>query len=151
LLGFLLMTQFCWSQAISLSPATRTPSNLTFVTPSGAGIGLANIANTQQSVYYTGTSDFWSSVYVALNSGTIPAWLQLTASVPAGSWLQELLGGYGISQGTIVIDTYNNTMLNAIWRATQSSRVITLSVNILDFSQIQAGTYTYQLKYTIGQ
>ena len=151
LLGFLLVSQFCLSQVISLSPATRTPSGLTFATPTGAGIGLTNIVNTQQSVNYTGTSDYWASVFVALSSGTIPTWLQLTVSVPAGSWFQELLGGYGISQGTVIIDSYNNAILNSIWRASASSRVLTLSVNILDFSQIQAGTYNYQLKYTIGQ
>ena len=145
---FILRFQPLLSQSVALSPTSPNPNNLTFTTPVNAGLGVANINNTSQKVNYAGKS-ISTSIDVSLFVGSIPPGMRITESVPAGSWLQELLGGYGISQGEVTIGTTPKSILTAIWQTSASNRVVTLSVDVLNFSELRANTYPIQLLYTI--
>ena len=148
-LTFMLLVNPIWGQTIVLNPTFRSPNTFSFSSLTAAGESPANITDTYQSVRYSGTSQYTSTVMVALSSGTIPEGIEIYVTAADGKFM-DWIRGYGISSGMIKLSNTPTSIIKTIFSTTSVTRLITLSINITNFALIHPNTNPLTLSYTIS-
>jgi hypothetical protein len=145
---FLLLNNL-WGQSIVLVPVAPNPSTFTFSSPSSAGSYPGNFSNATQSVKYTGSSQYTSTVSVSLSSGTIPDGIGIYITAATGSFWDWLFGR-GIGTGEQQVSEYPVVLIESISTTSSITRKLTLSIRIDDFGLLHPGTNPITLTYTIA-
>ncbi|NLT03167.1 MAG: hypothetical protein GXY09_04820 [Bacteroidales bacterium] len=138
--------------SISLNPETISPNFIT-ITAVNAGELPSNpmVNNTSQSIVYKFKKYYgWQGS----DQGTIQVlswWLPGGISIKVKADNNSGTGQVnGIAAPTVTINNQWKTFISAIKTESQVSRVITLSVEVADFSQLRLGTYDVSVVYRLN-
>lgn len=149
---FITLTGNVFGQSMSLSPAVLSP-NIISITAVNAGALPADplVNNTSQSLVYKFRRTYgWGSQelgHIDVNCWYIPNGFAITTQADNNAGSAQK---YGVSNGSITVNSNYQYLIYNIQTTQQVTRVLTMSVVVTNFSQLAIGEYDVSVNYRLS-